>query len=1108
MSLRGTILLWIAGVAALASGARAQTISTYAGGGAAANYPALEYSVAPTTIAVAAGGGVYFGNFAGQQSAVYQLNPSADTLTLVAGNNTSGYSGDGGPATNAQISTICGIALDAAGDVYFADCANEVIRRVDASTGIITTVAGNGSGGYTGDGGPATSATLNSPHGLAVDGGGNLYIADTLNSVIRRVAASTGVIATVAGNGTAGFSGNGTRAIHAELNDPEGVAVDASGNLYIADTQNNIVRLVTASNGIISAYAGNRFAGYKGDGGPATSARLNLPEGVALDSAGDLYIADTFNSVIRLVNASTGIITTAAGDGSAGYSGDGGPATAASLDHPAAVAIDGAGNLYIPDQYNFVIRLVKSGGTISTIAGNTFSSYGGDGGSATGAQMYEPMGAVAVDSSGNLIISDSGNNAVRRVAASTGIITTIAGTGIAGFTGDGGPATSAQLNNPQGIAVDAAGNIYIADAGNNVVRRIDASTGLISTFAGSHGCAYEGDGGPATSAQLCFPGGLAFDAAGDLFIADAYSMVVRRVDASKGTISTVAGTGTSSGYSGDGGQATSAKLNIPNSVAVDGAGNLYIADSYNYVIREVFASNGLIMTVVGDHTLGYSGDRGPATQATLNYPFGVGVDSAGDIYIADSYNSVVRYVDAPSGRIATVAGNGTYDFSGDGGPATAAEMADTWGVTLDASGRLFVTDTFNSRIRMVTALQSTFTVQPTTLNFGNIPVNSTSSSMQATVQNTGPKTLAISVTISGNSSLQFSQSNTCATVAPQASCAITVTFTPTSAGAQSASLNVNAGAGGTQTVQLLGNGAQVTVSPTSLTFGNQIQGTSSTSQPVTVTSGSFGPISITSISIASAQFSQTNNCGTSLPANSSCTINVVFQPSTAGAKSGTLSIKTGNAGSFSVTLSGTGVRPTVSPTGLSFGNQNRGTASKSQPVTVSNTGSDALSISSISIASAQFSQSGNCGSSVPPNSSCTINVVFKPTTTGAITGVLSIKTATAGTYSVKLSGTGVVPTVTPTNLNFGNQAHGTKSHSQPVTIANSGSGALSITSITISTPNQFSQTNNCGASVAANSSCTINVVFDPTVKGTYSGNLSIKTVGAGTYAVALSGTGT
>ena len=336
-------------------------------------------------------------------------------------------------------------------------------------------------------------------------------------------------------------------------------------------------------------------------------------------------------------------------------------------------------------------------------------------------------------------------------------------------------------------------------------------------------------------------------------------------------------------------------------------------------------------------------------------------------------------------------------------------MADTWGVTLDASGRLFVTDLYNSRIRLVTAVQSTFTVQPTTLNFGNIPVNSTSGSMQATAQNTGPKTVAISVTISGSSSLQFSQSNNCATVAPRASCAISVTFTPTSAGGQSARLNVNAGAAGTQTVQLLGDGTNVSVSPTSLNFGNLIQGTSSTSQPVTVTAGSFGPISITSISLSSAQFSQTNNCGTSLPANSSCTINVVFQPSTAAAKSGTLSIKTGNAGSFSVTLSGTGVRPSVSPTALSFGNQNRGTASKSQPVTLTNTGSDALSISSISIASAQFSQSSNCGSSVPANSSCTINVVFKPTKTGAITGGLTIKTATAGTYNVTLSGSGVVP---------------------------------------------------------------------------------------------------
>jgi sugar lactone lactonase YvrE len=1108
MNWRTATFLSLVGVAGLTSAADAQTISTYAGGGAASNYPALQYSVAPTAIAVASGGGVYFGNFAGQKAAVYQLNPSTDALTLVAGNNTPGYSGDGGAATNAQIATICGIALDAAGDVYIADCGSEVIRRVDASTGIITTVAGNGSGGYAGDGGPATSATLNAPHGLAIDGAGNIYIADTQNSVIRRVSASTGVITTVAGNGTAGSNGNGTRAIKAELNEPEGVAVDAAGDLYIADTQNNVVRLVTASNGIISAFAGNKFAGYKGDGGAATAARLNLPEGVALDSADDVYIADTFNSVVRVVNASTGIITTAAGDGTAGYSGDGGLATAASLDHPAEVAIDSAGNLYIPDQYNFFIRLVNSSGTISTIAGDTFASYGGDGASATGAQMNEPMGAVAVDPSDNLIVPDSINNVVRRVAASTGIISTIAGTGIAGYSGDGGAATSAQLDNPQGIAMDAAGNIYIADAGNNLVRRIDASTGIITTFAGSESCGYAGDGGPATSAQLCFPAGLAFDAAGDLYIADADSMDVRRVDASTGKITTVAGQGGMQGYSGDGGVATSAELSIPNSVAVDGAGNLYIADSYNHVIRKVVPSTGFISTVAGDHTLGYSGDGGPATAARLYSPFGVAVDSAGDIYIADSYNSVVRFVDAPSGKIATIAGNGTFGFSGDGGPATAAEMADTWGVTLDASGRLFVTDIFNFRIRLVTALQPTFTVQPTTLNFGNIPVNGTSSQMPATVQNTSPMTIDVSVSISGNSSAQFSQSNNCATVPPKGSCAINVTFAPTSAGAQSASLNISAAGGTTQTVQLLGNGTQVSVSPTSLSFGNQIQGTPSNSQPVTITTGSFGPVSITSISIASAQYSQTNNCGSSIPANSSCTINVVFEPTSGGTKNGTLSIKTGNAGSFAVALNGAGVRPSVSPTGLTFGNQNRGTASSSKPVTLTNTSNDVLSIASISIASAQFTQISNCGSSVAANSSCTINVVFKPTTTGAITGALSIKTTNAGDFSVTLSGSGVVPSVSPSSLAFGNQVHGGKSASKPVTVTNSGSGALSITSISITVPNQFSQTNNCGTSLPANSSCTINVVFDPISKGTFSGNLSIKTAGAGNYTVSLSGTGT
>ena len=327
------------------------------------------------------------------------------TVTTVAGNYTigsgeGGYSGDGGPATLAQLSNPFGVAVDVKGNVYIADFFNHVIRMVNGVTGIITTVAGNHTqtkesfyGGYSGDGGPATLAKLGGPNGVAVDVQGNIYIADSIDNVIRMVNGVTGIITTVAGNYTiglyyGGYGGDGGPATFAYLNCPNGVAVDLQGNIYIADTRNNVIRMVTKSTGIITTVAGNYtggdFAwfgpstsgGYSGDGGPATLAQLRQPESVALDVKGNLYIADPHNQVIRMVNGVTGIITTVAGDHTqtpgyydGGYGGDKGPATSAKLSGPNGVAVDVQGNIYIADSYNQRIRMVtKSSGIITTLA--------------------------------------------------------------------------------------------------------------------------------------------------------------------------------------------------------------------------------------------------------------------------------------------------------------------------------------------------------------------------------------------------------------------------------------------------------------------------------------------------------------------------------------------------------------------------------------------------------------------------------------------------------------------------------------------------------------------------------------------------------------------
>ena len=351
-------------------------------------------------------------------------------------------------------------------------------RWVPDAHEVDTAVAGTGTRGFSGDGGPATDAQLNGPFGVALDNEGNLYIVDKDGQRIRKVD-SSGIITTVAGTGTAGFSGDGGPATSAQLSGPRAVALDGAGNLYIADTENHRIRKVDTA-GTITTVAGTGTRGFSGDGGSATSAGLNRPSGVAVDGAGNLYLADKNNHRIRKVDAS-GTITTVAGTGDEGFSGDGGPATSALLNRPWAIALDRAGNLYITDIRNIRIRKVDTSGTITTVAGTGTAGFSGDGGPATNAQLSSPMG-VALDGAGNLYIVDNRNIRIRKVDTG-GTITTVAGTGAFGFSGDGGPATSAQLSGPRAVALDGAGNLYIAEFGNRRIRKVDTS-GTITTVAG------------------------------------------------------------------------------------------------------------------------------------------------------------------------------------------------------------------------------------------------------------------------------------------------------------------------------------------------------------------------------------------------------------------------------------------------------------------------------------------------------------------------------------------------------------------------------------------------------------------------------------------------
>ncbi len=337
----------------------------------------------------------------------------------------------------------------------------------------IYTVAGNGTGSFCCDGGPAAAAELNNPFGVAIDVSGNLYIADYRNNRIRKVNTS-GIITTIAGNGTAGYSGDGGQATAAELYFPASVATDASGNIYIADVGNERIRLVSTS-GIISTFAGIGTVGYSGDGGQATAAELHSPYGVALDASGNIYIADELNQRIRMVN-STGIINTFAGNGTGSYSGDGGQATVAEIYNPSSITAN-AGNLYIADYTNARIRIVNSSGIINTFAGTGITGFSGDGGPATAAKLNYPAG-TAIDASGNIYIADQTNERIRIINTS-GIINTFAGRGVTGFSGDGGPATAAEFWVPECVATDASGNLYIADEVNNRIREVTTGSPLL-----------------------------------------------------------------------------------------------------------------------------------------------------------------------------------------------------------------------------------------------------------------------------------------------------------------------------------------------------------------------------------------------------------------------------------------------------------------------------------------------------------------------------------------------------------------------------------------------------------------------------------------------------
>jgi hypothetical protein len=1108
------------------------------------------------------------------------MTVDAQNITTVAG---------GGPPatgttvtkTSTSIGAPAAVRQDHLGNTYILDNDLGRVFKVD-TMGHITLFAGNGTNGFSGEGGPAINAAMSGPSGLCIDANNNVFIADSDNAIMREIPATTGGgktagnIYTVAGVQTEvnfTYGGDGAPALSANLHFPDGCGFDSRGNLYIADRGNNAIRIVILGTptaafptvGNIYRFAGANpvgslppAPGYGADNTAAIGAALNGPFDVFVDPADNVFIGDlgnpgtVSNNVVREVPATTaqtfpfaiavGNIHTVAGfpmhGATTGPPPSGVPATSATvlLNGPQGIYVDAKQNLFFADIGNQVIHEVAGptpgagmvAGDIYTIAGNATKGYGGDGGAATSASLANPSGTF-VDSTGSVFIADSSNARIRQVSSATGnytteTISTWAGNGIISYF-DATPATAGQLDTPAGLAIDSTGNLAIADVGfqgeQSLIRKVATpiASGALSTLVGSPGF-----GGFENVTNTGFPNyvendaiGIAYDGSGNLYIADTRNCIIRKLSA--GVMTTVAGveptldlanppnSTPNCGFAAQGGAAVGTKLGVVNSVALDAAGDIFFSDVTNNVIWEVpkntvgtmTAGDAYVIAGVQDTTGSFGGEGGAATAAHFNKPTGIYIDVYGNLFIADTGNNIIREIPADNssgmtaGFIYTVAGDKTNHaagYTGDNGPATSATLNAPFTMVVDFAENIFIADTNNHVIREVAG------------------------------KTAGGKTAGDIYTVAGKNVAGFTGDGAAATAAELNS--------PQGLAIDGAAdlLISDSQNNRVRSVAAIANLTPVAVASfdkSILTFTAQPLNIQSAAQVVTLTNN--GGVALTGIAITTTGtgFANTTTCTATLNPAANCTISVTFTPTAVGASAGMVSVADSAANTpQTITLNGTGQNgvpvDVVTPNPLTFTPQPVGVPSAALPVT------GPLVITGITFGGtngSDFSQTNTCGTlpaTVAVGATCTINVVFNPTsgTPAARTATLTLAD-NATNSSINITGTATVATISfaPTSLTFASQTVATASAPQAVTVKNTGTAALVFTGITIAGPNKgdFSlapaATCTTATPLASNTTCTVSVTYKPAAAGTSTAMVIVAdNATGGSQTINLSGTAT